>query len=75
MVLRVLLARAELDSLHGRNALGILLLQDLAVVPLVLMISLLGRGADDWASVGQIALRAAIGLLLIAVIYLTGKRL
>ena len=75
VVLRVLLARAELDSLHGRNALGILLLQDLALVPLVLLITFLGQGAGDWTSIGQMALRAAFGVLLIAAIYLAGKRL
>jgi CPA2 family monovalent cation:H+ antiporter-2 len=41
VVLRVLVNRAELDSLHGRNALGILLLQDMAVVPLVLLVEAL----------------------------------
>lgn len=41
-VLRVLSDRAEIDSIHGRNALGILLLQDIAVVPLVLIVGMLG---------------------------------
>jgi CPA2 family monovalent cation:H+ antiporter-2 len=41
-VLRVLMDRAELESIHGRNATAILLFQDLAVVPLVLMVGLLG---------------------------------
>ena len=34
-VLRLLVSRAEIDGVYGRNALGILLLQDVAVVPLV----------------------------------------
>jgi hypothetical protein len=33
VVLRLLTDRAELDSQHGRNAVGILPLQDIAVVP------------------------------------------
>ena len=41
-VLRTLTDRAELDSVHGRSALGILLLQDVAVVPLVVLVTLLG---------------------------------
>ena len=41
-VLRILTDRAELDSVHGRSALGILLLQDVAVVPLVVLVTLLG---------------------------------
>jgi monovalent cation:H+ antiporter-2, CPA2 family len=44
-VLRVLADRGQIDSVHGRNALGILLLQDIAVIPLVLVISMLDRGA------------------------------
>ncbi|MGB2987049.1 MAG: cation:proton antiporter, partial [Phycisphaerae bacterium] len=41
-VLRLLVSRAEIDGVHGRNALGILLLQDIAVVPLVLVVTALG---------------------------------
>jgi len=35
VVLRVLMDNAELDSRHGRTAVGILLVQDIAVVPLL----------------------------------------
>ena len=41
-VLRLLETRAEIDALHGRYAVGILLLQDIAVVPLVLVVAFLG---------------------------------
>ncbi|MCZ6837168.1 MAG: cation:proton antiporter [Planctomycetota bacterium] len=64
-VLRVLVARANLDSVHGRTTLGILLVQDIAVVPLVLMVSVMNEGGSageiTWA-VGK-ALGAA-GLLI-----------
>jgi CPA2 family monovalent cation:H+ antiporter-2 len=43
-VLRLLVARAEMDSVHGRNALGILLVQDISVVPLAFFVAALGRG-------------------------------
>ncbi len=46
IVLRVLVDRTEIDSVHGRNALGILLTQDAAVVPLVLLVTILGHGGD-----------------------------
>lgn len=42
-VLRLLVSRAEIDSVYGRNALGILLFQDIAVVPLVLVVTLMGQ--------------------------------
>ena len=41
VVLRVLVDRAEIDSIRGRYALGILLLQDAAVVPMVLLVTIL----------------------------------
>ena len=44
IVLPTLARRAELDSVHGRMAMGILLLQDMAVVPLVLFIVVLDTG-------------------------------
>ncbi|MCB9851051.1 MAG: cation:proton antiporter [Phycisphaerales bacterium] len=44
--LRVLIDRAELDSVHGRVALAVLLVQDLAVVPFAILMNLLhGDGA------------------------------
>ena len=43
-VLRTLSDRAEMDSIHGRLALGILLTQDMAVVPLVILVAALGGG-------------------------------
>lgn len=74
VVLRVLLDRAELDSAHGRNAIGILLLQDLVIVPLVLLISVLGKGSESWASLGRMGLRLSAGAVVIGAIYLAGRR-
>ncbi len=53
VVMRLLTDRTEIDSIHGRNALGILLLQDIAVVPLVFLVTALsGKGSTSefaWA--------------------------
>jgi CPA2 family monovalent cation:H+ antiporter-2 len=46
IVLRVLVDRMEIDSIHGRNALAVLLTQDMAVVPLVLLVTMLGHGGS-----------------------------
>jgi len=46
VVLPVLQKRAEMDSPHGRFALGVLLIQDAAVVPLVLLLSALSSGGS-----------------------------
>lgn len=43
-VLRALVSRGEIESLHGGQALGVLLVQDIAVVPLVLLVSVLADG-------------------------------
>jgi len=52
IVLRMLVDRMEIDSVHGRNALAVLLTQDIAVVPLVLLVTILGTGGN----VQQVAL-------------------
>lgn len=65
VVLRVLSDRAELDSSHGRTALGILLTQDLAVVPLLLVITALGNeGATPLAMLTDFGLSLVNALLL-----------
>ncbi|MFQ5590142.1 MAG: cation:proton antiporter [Phycisphaerae bacterium] len=72
-VLRLLVSRAEVDSVYGRNALGILLMQDIAVVPLVLMVTVLGHEG----SIGQIGWETgrAIGgaVILVAVLHVLLK--
>ena len=80
VVVRLLVQRAEIDSVHGRNALGILLLQDIAVVPLLLAVTFLdgaGSPADfAWAmarALGMIVLlTAALYLLTRAAPWLLG---
>ena len=51
IVLRVLVDRAEVDSVRGRISLGILLVQDLAVVPLVILVSVVGEGNSGGGAV------------------------
>jgi monovalent cation:proton antiporter-2 (CPA2) family protein len=45
-VLQVLAERGELTTRHGRTAFAILLFQDLAVIPLLALIPLLGHGEN-----------------------------
>lgn len=68
-VLRLLVSRAEIESVHGRHALGILLMQDVAVVPLVLLVTVLG-GGGSFEQVGIDVFSAVVGAcVLIAVLY------
>ncbi len=64
-VVRVLTDRAQTDSVFGRNAIAILLVQDVAVVPLVFFVSALaGEGGLDetlW-DLGRAALLGIAGL-------------
>ncbi|UCD23898.1 MAG: cation:proton antiporter [Gemmatimonadota bacterium] len=64
-VLRLLARRAEVDSVHGRNAVGILLLQDVAVVPIMLVIAAMSGGGST-ADVA-LALGRAVGMALVLV--------
>ncbi len=51
IVLRGLSTRGELETPHGRVAIGILIFQDLCVVPMVLVIPVLGDTASAGTSV------------------------
>ncbi len=67
VVLKMYTDRAELDTAHGRLATGILLFQDMAVVPFMLLLPLLAQtsGGPDIAA-GPVLLslgKAVIGLL------------
>ncbi len=69
-VIRLLASRAELDAVHGRDALGILLLQDIAVVPIMLLISVLGGGSGA-AQVGWALGRAVgVGIVLVGALHI-----
>jgi CPA2 family monovalent cation:H+ antiporter-2 len=46
VVMRILSDRTEVDSNYGRDAMAILLLQDLAVVPMLIIIGMLGEISD-----------------------------
>jgi CPA2 family monovalent cation:H+ antiporter-2 len=63
-VVRLLAARAEVDAVHGRNAIGVLLLQDVAVVPLVLLVAMLGGDgsvvAIGWSLIRSLGLAALL---------------
>lgn len=73
-VLRLLVARAEIESVHGRYALGILLMQDIAVVPLFLIVTVLG-GEGSMGEVAMSVLRALLlaGGLVIVLLVLLNK--
>lgn len=61
IVVKLMAERAELETEHGRRILGILLFQDLAVVPLLVLIPALGSSPDQLLSaLGWALLKAAV---------------
>jgi len=72
IVLRTLADRSEIDSIRGRTSLGILLLQDIAIVPLVIVVTLLAPGGQQ-GSIGIQLLKltaASAGLALVLYVLL-----
>ncbi len=68
VVLRMLVERRELASHHGRLAFAVLLFQDLAVVPLLTLIPLLGgEGARILPALGTAFGKTAIAFIAILV--------
>ncbi len=73
VALKLLMSRGELPTPHGQAALGILIAQDLALVPLVIVLPALASGSDGIAQeLGLAALKA--GIILLGA-YLAGVRL
>ena len=67
IVVKLLSERLELESEHGKRIVGVLLFQDLAVVPLLVLIPALGSTPDKLlVALGIAALKACllVGLLL-----------
>ncbi len=66
IVVKQLQEQLEMHSRHGRKALGILLFQDLAVVPFLVLIPILGGGGEDMLpALGLALLKAVLAFALV----------
>ena len=66
IVSKMLAERLEIETEHGRNIFGVLLFQDLAVVPLLIVIAALGGDSHDLAkTLGIAALKIVVALSLL----------
>lgn len=77
MIMRLASDRGELETPHGRPVVGVLLFQDLAVVPLLVLVpALAGMAQAEAGSLGE-TLLWALGKtgLVIALLILLGQRL
>lgn len=68
IVLKVLQDRAEVDSPHGRMTLGILIFQDMAVVPMMLLVPLLAGATGNLNESIAVTLLKIIGIVLLVLV-------
>ena len=76
IVLKILNESGQVKTEEGRNALGILIFQDIAVIPILLMVTIFTTDDKSLSSLlGETALNAVIvvGLLFLAGRYLLGR--
>ncbi|HTQ75767.1 MAG TPA: monovalent cation:proton antiporter-2 (CPA2) family protein [Burkholderiales bacterium] len=73
IVTRVLAERMQLETPHGRDTVGVLLFQDLAVVPLLILIPAIANESGDLATRLAVALAKAAAVL--AVVLFLGQKL
>jgi len=73
IISKMLADRMQLHSAHGRQIMGVLLFQDLAVIPLLVLIPVLGLSGPAIAgAIGVALLKAAVVL---AIVLFLGQRL
>ena len=72
IVVKMMAERLELETEHGRRVIGVLLFQDLAVVPLLVLIPALDEGGHDLAV--ALALATLKAGLLLTLLLVGGKR-
>jgi CPA2 family monovalent cation:H+ antiporter-2 len=70
IVMKVLSDRREIDSPHGRAALGILIFQDLIVIPMMMIIPILAGNSTGGPSVFRLIAGA---ILIIVVVYIASQ--
>ena len=78
IVLKALGERGESDSLHGRATVGILIFQDLAVVPMMMLLPLLADPSDSLQPGVLLTLAKSVVLvaaLMVAALYVVPKLL
>jgi CPA2 family monovalent cation:H+ antiporter-2 len=69
---KLLSDRLELDAAHGREVIGVLLFQDLAVVPLLVLVPAFSENPDKMAMTLIVAAIKAVVML--AVVFFLGKK-
>ncbi len=71
IVSKILMERIDLNSRHGRLSIGILLFQDLAVIPVLVLIPALGANSDNL--IHTLSLSALKSVVLLFLLFTFGK--
>lgn len=71
IVLKAMGERGESDTLHGRATIGILIFQDLAVVPMMLFIPLLAQSNNQ--GLGRLLITLIVSTILVVMIFVTAR--
>jgi CPA2 family monovalent cation:H+ antiporter-2 len=71
IVVKMLFDRGETDTIHGKVALGVLIFQDLCVVPMIVLVPLLAEPGPVWLPLATALGKAAlvIGLVILLARY------
>jgi CPA2 family monovalent cation:H+ antiporter-2 len=75
IVLRALESRGDLDAPHGRLTLGILVFQDLCVIPMMLAIPLLAGGStmDGWVWIAVLVTVVALTVVVLTAYFIVPR--
>ena len=68
IVLKLIQERAEVDSPHGRTILGILIFQDIIIVPMILITPLLAGATGNLGESVLVLLAKGIGIILLVMV-------
>jgi len=74
-VIQLMNERGELATRHGRASFSALLFQDLAVVPILVVVPLLGQQLDGWSILLELTKVTAMALVALVVIVIAGRQL
>ncbi|MDO5059462.1 MAG: cation:proton antiporter [Neisseria sp.] len=74
IISRIMSEKAELGQTHGQMAMGVLLMQDIAVVPLMILLPAFAGGSEDglWTALGFAMLKMVLTL---GLLFVAGSRL
>lgn len=73
IVLKIIQERGEIDSPHGRGSLGILIFQDIAVVPMMLIVPILVGIGEGGNLTNELIMLGIKGIVIIIAVVISAK--